>query len=505
MDQRLRTMRSALTCLFVLVFLFGVLSLLPAMAQPAGQEGDAPSAPAVPAVGDVSAQVLISSTTGYLIDDGGPGFTATVSPDGWLAAAVGYDGDCLYTSVLLGTAGDYAEWRPDLAAGKYEVLAYYVADSNRRTDVRYTVVHAGGTATTGYISQFNPVALGVWQSLGVYTFNGGTSGYVRLTDDHVGWGLNQYIIADAVKFAPLDVWVDDGYTPVSSGGHVWGVDAFAAIQPGVEAVASGGTVHVGAGIYYQTTPITLSKSLTLTGDSAATTVVSTTVTNWAVSVLASDVHLSKMTLESTDADYGIVNFDPSVGWSLNLTGVQVDQTVVHGFDYGIYLLNVAAEISNDSVYNNRLIGIWSQDYPNVGGASTISSNVLYGNGTGASTDEDIRVQGSYTGTVVSGNTITGDLAAGEAGIVVRDQANGLTLSKNSVLSCTQGISIVQDSNITAQKVTLQRRRRNKRHRWCSDSAHRWHVHRTTDRDRWEHASRQQYLWQQWSSAAADWL
>ena len=282
----------------------------------------------------------------------------------------------------------------------------------------------------------------------------GTLGSVRVTDAIQFWGTGLRVIVDAMKFAPFSVWVDDDYTPVSSGGHVWGVDAFNNIQAGVNAVAAGGTVYVRAGTYYQTTPVTLTKAMTLTGDSAATTVISTTVTDVAIAMLASDVHISKLTLESPGVDYGIANNDPGVGWTLHLSGGSIKNMVIRGFRYGICLRNCAAEIANNTIYQNSRIGIWSQDYPNTGGPTTISGNILYGNGS-AAMNEDIRVQEGYTGTLVSGNTITGELGAGEAGIKVLDQAWGVSLVNNAVLSCTQGISIVQESNLTAQKIDLK--------------------------------------------------
>ncbi|MBL0176721.1 MAG: hypothetical protein IPP94_15905 [Ignavibacteria bacterium] len=48
------------------------------------------------------------------------------------------------------------------------------------------------------------------------------------------------------------VYVDDNYTSSSCGGHTWGVDAFTAIQAGIDAVASGGTVRVYPGTYSET-------------------------------------------------------------------------------------------------------------------------------------------------------------------------------------------------------------------------------------------------------------
>ncbi len=65
---------------------------------------------------------------------------------------------------------------------------------------------------------------------------------------------------------PSVVYVDATFNSGSSGGHAWNVDAFAAIQDGVTAVADGGTVHVAAGTYSEN--VVVAKPLTLLGANA---------------------------------------------------------------------------------------------------------------------------------------------------------------------------------------------------------------------------------------------
>ncbi len=67
---------------------------------------------------------------------------------------------------------------------------------------------------------------------------------------------------------PTAVWVDDDYTSSTPG---WGVDHFDKIQDGIDAVASGGTVNVKIGTYYES--LYIGKSLTLDGEDRDTTVV----------------------------------------------------------------------------------------------------------------------------------------------------------------------------------------------------------------------------------------
>ena len=62
---------------------------------------------------------------------------------------------------------------------------------------------------------------------------------------------------------PAEVWVDDGYTESSCGGHTWGKDAFNNIQGGIGGVDEGGTVNVAAGTYNEN--LVMNKSLNLIG------------------------------------------------------------------------------------------------------------------------------------------------------------------------------------------------------------------------------------------------
>ncbi|MFQ5710866.1 MAG: nitrous oxide reductase family maturation protein NosD [Candidatus Geothermarchaeales archaeon] len=73
------------------------------------------------------------------------------------------------------------------------------------------------------------------------------------------------VITIPVKAQPTEVWVDDDYTMATPG---WGVDHFATIQEGVDAVADGGIVHVAEGTYNE--QVVIGKSLTLQGEGDTT-------------------------------------------------------------------------------------------------------------------------------------------------------------------------------------------------------------------------------------------
>jgi len=460
MDRKLRTLKSALLFLFLVCLLFAGLALLPAWAKAQGRGRAGPDEPFGPDAGILA----LPSTTGYVIDDGDAGFSpAPPYPTGnWLYfGGGGYKGDVIYT--LADDSGDAAEWRPDLATGVYEVQAHWWANqATQRDDALFTIHYNGGSYSRRVDQRRDAAGILVagansgWYSFGQYPFVGGTAGYVTLSDITSASGTGTNVVADGVRFLPLAVWVDDNYcSGCTNDGHLWGVNAFDNIRDGVMAVASLGTVNVGPGLYTQS--ITVTKPITLSGAGWATTVITVpAATDTAIEMLASNVRISGFTIESAGATYGIRNYRTAAptGWQFNLTGYRILNNRIRGFRDGIYVRRCSGEISNNSVYNNTRRGIRVQDFPTVAPAlTTISANVLYANGSGA-TDYDIQVEDSYTGTMVTGNTITGSGAANEVGIYVLNRAGDLTLSANSITGCTRGVWIYENASFDVQKVNL---------------------------------------------------
>ncbi|MBM4429014.1 MAG: DUF11 domain-containing protein, partial [Chloroflexi bacterium] len=117
----------------------------------------------------------------------------------------------------------------------------------------------------------------------------------------------------------------------------------------------------------------------------------------------------------------------------------------------------AGRISNNVIRNNSSYGMRLQDWPNAAGVTpgpwTVDGNILRSNGSGA-TDYDIWVEDTYTGTLISGNTITGSLAANEAGIYALNQAGDLILSANYIISSTRGVWTNINGTFDAQRVKL---------------------------------------------------
>ncbi|MGH7599820.1 MAG: chitobiase/beta-hexosaminidase C-terminal domain-containing protein, partial [bacterium] len=93
-------------------------------------------------------------------------------------------------------AGAAAIWRPEVSQpGNYEILAWWGDGyGGLGSRVPYMIHHADGIDTV-YGNQNNDP--GQWHSLGVYKFNAGSGGYIKMTD--ATKEKDSFVIADAVK------------------------------------------------------------------------------------------------------------------------------------------------------------------------------------------------------------------------------------------------------------------------------------------------------------------
>jgi len=107
-----------------------------------------------------------------------------------LNSSQGYGGSVNYHAA--GDGSCTATWTPNLAAGNYNVYAWWTVYSNRATNAKYTVYYDGGQETIEVNQRSNGDQ---WNYLGNFPFAAGTSGHVVLSDD-----ANGQVIADAVKF-----------------------------------------------------------------------------------------------------------------------------------------------------------------------------------------------------------------------------------------------------------------------------------------------------------------
>ncbi len=257
-----------------------------------------------------------------------------------------------------------------------------------------------------------------------------------------GWSdtFNGYI--DAIEVALIDgtivtidleacpdtVYVNDDWAESSPGqavnGHIFGSDAFATIQDGVDAVCEYGAVYVAAGTYDG--GITIDRSLTITGAGKYQTTIGTSRSP-VITVSADDVTIQN--LEITD--------DPELGEGIRVvspasSGLTVDNVAFTelgagtGNDaYGIYIetsfsnLSVVNSdfISADHTTSYRTIGIFTPNSLNHNDFEVIDS-------TFTTIWTGIYLRSAIDGFVASGNLFesvqASDLTACVAGIYMGD-------------------------------------------------------------------------------------
>jgi hypothetical protein len=170
-----------------------------------------------------------------------------------------------------------------------------------------------------------------------------------VTADHNWWGVAMPVWADTVSGAvtynpwwinvemtilnttpPAAAYVDDSYTPLSAGGHIWGYDAFATMQGGVDAVASAGTVDVAAGTY--TESVNVNRHVHIDG-AGATTVVDPANDSVGFAVTADGATIKDLKVTAYGAEsIGIWNAD-----DVTIDNVDVDMTGGLPLVPGIYV------------------------------------------------------------------------------------------------------------------------------------------------------------------------
>jgi len=140
---------------------------------------------------------------GIVVDDLDTGFTQA----GNWTAVVGHSESYLghFWETPADGLASTATWTPTLAAGDYDVFAWWRSADHYSDMVAYTINHAGVPDTVEVNQRINEKR---WNPLGAnsYPFDDGTSGYVTLSNTPNG--SSDRACADAVKFVPV------GVTPV---------------------------------------------------------------------------------------------------------------------------------------------------------------------------------------------------------------------------------------------------------------------------------------------------
>jgi uncharacterized lipoprotein YddW (UPF0748 family) len=128
-----------------------------------------------------------------IVDNVDPGFTVLAGP--WNSGAFPTPWGADYRWRITTAGGtDAVEWRPNLPqTGNYRVEVWYVEGGNRAPDATYTVHHNGGSTPLAVDQRSGGSQ---WNTLGIFNFTAGQSGYVTMTND----ASPSVVMADAVRF-----------------------------------------------------------------------------------------------------------------------------------------------------------------------------------------------------------------------------------------------------------------------------------------------------------------
>ena len=164
--------------------------------------------------------------------------------------------------------------------------------------------------------------------------------YLRMRDATVGDTITFNDFQFGGGHAPWDVWVDDSGDDGNPGTEA---EPLATIQKAIEVVDSGGTIHVGAGTYFEVDQIVIDKDVTIAGEDSDTTIVKpdhdTTVSGyvpsdgWIYVPPAVSFVLRDVTLDGTDLGGNLQTIRHAIQSRGELT---VEDCVIRNIKAGTY-------------------------------------------------------------------------------------------------------------------------------------------------------------------------
>lgn len=312
--------------------------------------------------------------------------------------------------------GDAPFTQPVYSSATIPNIDYAVGAAN------FTVNGATAPTTMAVLTfkAINPVA----STAGLVSFRS-HSPATRLTDSNateVASTPSNLAAISIAAWSGTDAWVDDNYVGLPNGTvvnwpadgnpgpHAIGVDAFATIQGGVNAVSNNGTVHVAAGTYADTN-VSGRNGLNIEGAGAATTTVvgshnsGDPYTFYVQS--GSNNTLSGFTITRSGNTPALWNSNVKSGGLnvSNTTGTVVRDCVITGNRNGLYMENNSSATIRNNVIDNNRTGL-HMVAANTGG--TVAENAITNNWTDGVLFRTESVSNDTTGTKFVGNNISGN-------------------------------------------------------------------------------------------------
>lgn len=217
------------------------------------------------------------------------------------------------------TNGIYANFAPVASAA----VSYNPSDFQ----VRFSVIGntlAAKVWTTGTVEPSN------WQLTATDTsYVSGVGGVVLATYPTYAWNVVQAAL-DEVSLTELSkstVWVDASWVGTATNtevapGKIYGYNAFATIQAGINAVAAGGTVNVAAGLYLEEVSIVGKNDITLAGAGEGLTVIAPyrayTTNNYGIFINnANGLHIQDLNVDgfaNPGLSAGVAHYKDGIHW-----------------------------------------------------------------------------------------------------------------------------------------------------------------------------------------------
>lgn len=335
--------------------------------------------------------------------------------------------------------------------------AYWVYNKamNTVTDawIAFPLNADGSGATVFTISNIDLSAVHVFMGLGNW--------YTEATHA-ITWGQIQ---VTGTYAAPSEVWVDDNYTSGGmNDGHWWGYDAFATVQDGVNAVATGGTVNVAAGTYTEGSPqVAISKNLSIVGADKLTTIIkpsaSTTScasnddnSGWFLVNSGYAVNFSNLTFDGTSFTIGQGIRMKGPGVIDNCIFKDIKCSTYYGLAISIWDAN--ATVSNCNFSNIGRVGI------HVNGSLTtnaiVTGNTYVGKGVGDWLDYGVEVERGAKATITYNNVSDclgvasdGSTSAGMYATTYFNPGTQATINDNTFSNNSDAIAVGYDASDAA--------------------------------------------------------
>jgi len=299
----------------------------------------------------------------------------------------GHDNTGVHYSTTV-AAGDTATWDFSSISGERKVYISWSTDLNRTTTAPYVLNHVGGSdtftinqemladqTTTGTSGEWSG-----WRYVDTVTLDGSSNLVLTGVNNPSG---NDYVIADEVALVGMDeVWVDDSWAGTVSGaevepGQIFGGNAFATVQDGINAVDAGGTVNVAAGTYNLTSRIDVNKAVSISGDTTtpANVVINAPTAggtqhgqNSVFMITSSDVTIQGFRIQGAlhtgvAQNAGIYVDDPRLVANPGLSNITVSSNELTNNGWGIFVHNVKnSTISDNKVYSNKSTATANMEY-----------------------------------------------------------------------------------------------------------------------------------------------